>query len=318
MSKEIVVGHNKHKSNLLRLIKSNKLPHALFFCGQSGIGKKLLGIELANYLFCENKNPDKLTACKECKSCKLFKSGNYPDYHFIDCKDKENFNTDAIKKTLYTLNLKSYEGNKRFILFESAEELRKEAANALLKILEEPPSNTYFCLIGSNTKSIPTTITSRCQVWYFKNLNTDELNEIAKRNELEKPDDFKNLLSLANGSMETLLRFLTEKELIAKLLSLTSDIIGGKQSKIDELINVIKENEELFLDFIKLYARKILRESSTEEDLRFWSNYLNQIMLVPELRTRNVNLSYVYNYILLELSNPNTDTNTFDIQRLVA
>lgn len=306
-----ILAHNKHIINLSKLIKVDKLPHALFFSGKEGIGKKLVALKLAKFIFCEEKK-EELNSCDNCKNCHLFGSNNYPDFYYIDCLDKEAFNTENIKKILYSLNLKTFQGQSRFILFDNVENLSKEISNALLKILEEPPKNTHFCLVGSNTKAIPVTITSRCQVWHFNSLKKLEMQEIISDLELNLDNENMDFFfELANGSMKELVKYIKEKDLILSISNSINGILNSNYSEIKNILSLIKdnkENESLLLSLLRATAKKNMKILVLEKDKLFWSNFLCQTINCEPLRKRNVNQGYLFNLILSQLIDTNSDS----------
>jgi DNA polymerase-3 subunit delta' len=159
--------------NLLR--RKDTLPHALLLRGRSGIGKHDFAVGLSRALLC--RQPDELhQACGHCASCQWLNEGAHPDFKYITPEDDEN---NAKKKTtkksqisvaqirqLYDyLSLSTHQvAGRRIILISPAETLNIASANALLKMLEEPPVNTLFLLVASQPQRLLPTIISRCQV----------------------------------------------------------------------------------------------------------------------------------------------------------
>ncbi|PPD55909.1 MAG: DNA polymerase III subunit delta' [Methylotenera sp.] len=152
------------------------LPHALLLRGSAGIGKQDFALELARSLLC--KAPIETHACGECASCLWFKEMHHPDFRLISPEDAESSEDTpkkkAIKKSQISvaqirqlidyLSLSQHQASGyRVILISPAETLNIASANALLKMLEEPPANTLFLLVTNQPQRLLATITSRCQ-----------------------------------------------------------------------------------------------------------------------------------------------------------
>lgn len=156
------------------------LPHALLLRGRAGIGKHDFSVEFARALLCAQ--PSSEGACNQCASCVWFNEGNHPDFRLITPENEDENAQDSVsatkkktaKKTQISvaqirqlidyLSLSSHQvAGKRIILISPADALNLASANALLKMLEEPPVNTLFILVTSKPQYLLATIVSRCQ-----------------------------------------------------------------------------------------------------------------------------------------------------------
>ena len=170
MGFEDIIGHEKSK-NLLKIFLENKnIPHAFLFYGQQGIGKKLVAKEFAKHIFCVNG-----TACGKCSPCIKLERGSHPDLLVIENDD--SIGIDQSRMLSKEICEYPYESEKRVIIIDRAETLTREAANALLKTLEEPPPYNHFFLITSAEKEIPPTIRSRCNRVFFTPLSREQLKQ---------------------------------------------------------------------------------------------------------------------------------------------
>jgi DNA polymerase-3 subunit delta' len=177
MGFENIIGHEKSK-NLLRMFLENKnIPHAFLFYGQEGTGKKLVAKEFAKYLFCATG-----TACGICSPCIKLERGSHPDLILIE--GDNSIGIDQSRMLSKEICEYPYESEKRVIIIDQAETLTREAANALLKTLEEPPPYNHFFLITSSEKEIPPTIRSRCNRVFFAPLSREKLKQFF----LQRPD----------------------------------------------------------------------------------------------------------------------------------
>ncbi|MFM9834668.1 MAG: DNA polymerase III subunit delta' [Methylophilaceae bacterium] len=157
--------------------RKNILPHAILLRGRAGIGKHDFAFELSRTLLCQQTNHDQ--ACGVCANCLWFAEGTHPDFKWIAPESEEEIEDAPKKKAsrksqisvvqirqlIDYLSLSSHQvGAKRVVLISPAETLNLASSNALLKILEEPPANTLFLLVTSQSQRLLPTIISRCQV----------------------------------------------------------------------------------------------------------------------------------------------------------
>jgi DNA polymerase III subunit delta' len=158
-----------------------QLPHALLLRGPRGIGKTELARALAQSLLCEQATHQGKGACGTCTACAWFDSGSHPDYREVqplgrdapdDDESDKGGKTDKKAPTIAVeqiralpefLNISSHRGGCKVIVLQPAEALNVNAANALLKSLEEPPAQTYFLLVTHRPHQVLPTIKSRCQ-----------------------------------------------------------------------------------------------------------------------------------------------------------
>ncbi|MDH2924808.1 DNA polymerase III delta prime subunit [Nicoletella semolina] len=137
--------------------------HALLFKTESGLGTPTLIRQFATRLLCHT--PQDAVSCGTCKSCLLMQSGNHPDFHFIESIEGKDIGVDQIRDQNTKLQQFAQQGGNSAIYIASAERLTEAAANALLKILEEPHDNVYFLLEAPLNSPLLATIQSRCQSW---------------------------------------------------------------------------------------------------------------------------------------------------------
>ncbi len=147
--------------------ESNHLPHAIILSGEKGIGKLALANKMAKSLLCmrANMQSGRYEACGACQSCKTYESGANPDYTSISLLEgKQQIGVDQIRELSEFLNYSRSFNTYRVVLLNPVERMNKNAANSLLKSLEEPASNTVIILIASQLSNILPTIKSRCQL----------------------------------------------------------------------------------------------------------------------------------------------------------
>ncbi|WP_115718625.1 DNA polymerase III subunit delta' [Gallaecimonas mangrovi] len=134
-----------------------RLAHAYLLTGPNGVGKGQLADVLAQHLLCKNG-----VACGQCHSCQLFAAGTHPDFHRV-VPEKGAIRVDAIRALIGPVYGAALMGGAKVVVMNEADALNINAANALLKSLEEPPDNTFWLLTSSQPGQLLPTILSRCQ-----------------------------------------------------------------------------------------------------------------------------------------------------------
>ena len=150
----------------IELYKKKKLPTKILLSGDKGLGKSTLAFHLVNYILSMNEaNPYIVKEFKinpNNKSYKLTINGSNPDLFLVDkLNEKKIIDINQIRELISNLNKSSFNNKERFIIIDNIETLNISSINALLKVLEEPPENTYFILINNNRFILPT-LKSRC------------------------------------------------------------------------------------------------------------------------------------------------------------
>lgn len=154
-----IEGHRHEKQILLKIARSQKVPHAFLFVGPQGIGKKAVALAFYSYLVCQNKTDE--DSCGECRNCRQVDQGIFADLTVIS-PEKGIIRIDTIKESFPRLFYEPIVGPWKCIIIDDAHTMRIEAANAALKTIEEPPPSSLFILVTSMPDLLPQTILSRC------------------------------------------------------------------------------------------------------------------------------------------------------------
>ena len=140
----------------------DRIPHALLLHGPEGIGKFRLALALAERLLCGGEQSGR--ACGQCHACNLNRAGTHPDLVLMRSEGKSGrILIDQVRELIDQASATAHQGLRRVALFLPAEAMNANAANALLKILEEPGRSTMFLLVSHNPWGLPATVRSRCQ-----------------------------------------------------------------------------------------------------------------------------------------------------------
>jgi DNA polymerase-3 subunit delta' len=186
-----------------------RLPHALLLHGQAGLGKNAFALRLARFLFCPEHTDDK-QACGACQSCMLFRAGNHPDLMRVGPQeDSSNILVDQVRGIVEFLSLKPHMAAHKIVIISPAEAMNVNAANSLLKILEEPPAGCLLILVATHLSRVSVTIRSRCMRMAC---SAPPLSEALAwlRSQPVKPNQVEALLALAGGAPLTALTFADE------------------------------------------------------------------------------------------------------------
>ncbi len=180
-----VVGQEHITTTLKNAIGHNQLAHAFLFCGPRGVGKTTCARILAKTINCTNKTSD-TEACNECNSCKSFDNGTSLNIHELDAAS--NNSVDDIRTLTEQVRFAPQAGDYKVYIVDEVHLLSSAAFNAFLKTLEEPPPFAIFILATTEKHKILPTILSRCQIFDFKRITTNDtvnhLQEIATKEKI--------------------------------------------------------------------------------------------------------------------------------------
>jgi DNA polymerase-3 subunit gamma/tau len=213
-----LIGQDHVAKTLKRAIESGRIAHAFLFCGTRGTGKTSTARILAKALNCQNSDAPTPNPCGKCNSCLAIAAGE--DMDVIEIDGASNTGVDNVRDTIIATAYNS-PAHSRFKVFiiDEVHMLSKNAFNALLKILEEPPSHVKFILATTEPEKVLPTILSRCQRYDFRSISAkeiaDHLQEISKKEKISADDDALAMVAKAGaGSMRDSL------SLLDRLLSL--------------------------------------------------------------------------------------------------
>ncbi|TQS76402.1 DNA polymerase III subunit delta' [Ornithinibacillus gellani] len=153
---------------LMNSIRKGRISHAYLLQGERGTGKEAIALLLAKGLFCTNKSD--VEPCGVCNMCRRIESRNHPDVHWLE-PDGQSIKIEQIKNLQKEFTYSGLESNRKVYIIKAADTLTLNAANRILKFLEEPSKQTTAIMLTENSQSIISTIRSRCQVIDLQPLN---------------------------------------------------------------------------------------------------------------------------------------------------
>jgi DNA polymerase-3 subunit delta' len=180
-----IIGHRKLVALLSRSIARDSLPPSLIFSGPAGVGKRLAADATAQSLNCldpvrhsshtDTPEPFDVDACGRCAACTRIIRGVHPDVLVLEPNDKGNIKIDVVRDAIERAGYRPFEGRRRVTIIDQADGLERSAQNALLKVLEEPPSGSVFILVTALPDLLLPTVRSRCPQLRFRPLTVSEV-----------------------------------------------------------------------------------------------------------------------------------------------
>ncbi len=193
---------------MVEILRRGPLPQASLFKGPDSVGKKTLALSLAALANCKDRKEDEL--CGKCSSCVKEAAGHHPDILLFE-PHKNLIRIDRMRELNREVQFRPFEGRLRFFIIDQAETMTEEAANCILKTLEEPPETSRLILITSFPHRLLPTIRSRCQAFPFHPLDREEIQRYLEDH--LNQDHLEMRASLAEGSIAIALRVDLEETL---------------------------------------------------------------------------------------------------------
>ncbi len=233
---DTVVGQQHITTTLKNAIKNNQLAHAFLFCGPRGVGKTTCARILAKTINCENLQPDG-EACNTCNSCKSFNEGISLNIHELDAAS--NNSVDDIRTLVEQVRFMPQAGKYKVYIVDEVHMLSAAAFNAFLKTLEEPPPYAIFILATTEKHKIIPTILSRCQIFDFKRITTNDtvehLQEIVDKEDIKAEKSALHIIAQkSEGCMRDALSILD------KIVSFTNGEVNYRNTL--EHLNILDED----------------------------------------------------------------------------
>jgi DNA polymerase-3 subunit delta' len=321
-----VIGQDKTLSLLDYSLKTNSIAHAYLLTGPRHVGKKTLALNLAQALNCDGPE----LPCGQCRSCQRILEGKHADVTPLGLNSKTEISIDDILGLQRLANLPPYEGKCKVFIIEDAEFLSTEAANSLLKILEEPPPRVVWLLLAAEEEHLLPTIISRCQRLELRPVPLERVQEVLVNS--YKVDAYKAkllaqlchgrlgwaLLALANG--DTLEQ---RSQRIDRLVSLSSASLEQRFAYAQEQANQFTQNRRVGAEIIEIWLywwrdlmlikgdcqdaisnvdyEVALKEQARGLSLCEIKGFLASLCLLQEELSKNVNPRLAWEWLMLNL-----------------
>ncbi len=248
-----VVGQSHITTTLKNAISNNQLAHAFLFCGPRGVGKTTCARILAKTINCETKTADG-EACNTCNSCVSFDNGSSLNIHELDAAS--NNSVDDIRSLVEQVRFAPQAGEYKVYIVDEVHMLSQAAFNAFLKTLEEPPPYAIFILATTEKHKILPTILSRCQIFDFKRITTNDtvahLREICEKENITADNAALHVIAQkSEGCMRDSLSILD------KIVSFT----GGKITYTNTLEHLNILDEDYFFKLLNYATEQKLSDA---------------------------------------------------------
>ena len=258
-----ILGHHKQIRELRNMLAEGKLPHALLLSGPAGVGKKMIGRLLAAAILCEQPRQGK--PCGACASCRGLLAGGHPDYYELvpeaRGKGARLIHIEEIRELTGLAAHYPVLSDRRVLLIDEADAMNEQAANSLLKTLEEPPGQVTFILVTGARSALLDTIVSRCMPVSFGMLSQEDLQKLLSERNVPV-QEAAELAALADGSIGRALvlyengGLARRDEALAFLQQLKQMPIQGLWAKAQQMGEWEREPVQEWL----LYFRMLLRD----------------------------------------------------------
>jgi len=246
-----VIGHEWAVELLAQRIANQRLAHSTLFTGPPDIGKTTMALALAQALNCTDANPP----CGICRACQLTERRAHPDLQIVEANPGERLKIETIRDLQRSLALAPFEARYRIAIIRNLEQATGNAADALLKILEEPPPTVRLLLTAAEAEAIPPTIVSRCQVVALRPLPVNEIEQVLLNLEtgLDDSQQARVIARLAGGRLGWALHALEEPERLTRYRQNLADLntlLGARSAARFAYAEVLNQERERIPDVL--------------------------------------------------------------------
>jgi DNA polymerase III subunit delta' len=271
------IGQPKLVDLFRKALEEGSLSHAYLMSGPPQVGKMTLALDLAMALNCSAEKGKK--PCGKCSSCQKISAGKHSDVQVIglnsnmiseDAKERTEIGIEQVKEMLHSASLPPFEGEYRVYIIDEAGYLSMEAANRLLKTLEEPVGKVVFILLTANTQLIPATLISRCQRLNLSRMKTDEVETVLISRWNTEPEKAKLLARLSHGSLGWAIG-----------ASGDSNLLQDRNEQFEKMLAMVRgDYSERFAAANQLAAQFGKKRKTVYETLDSWASWWRDILLV--------------------------------------
>lgn len=273
-------------------LKNNRLPNAYLVCGPEHVGKMTLALDIARALNCNQPN----APCGQCPTCHKISTGKHPDIMVFDLlsarmkekdRDRENrvkeIGVEVVDDIIHFSSLPPYEGRYRVMIVDDAEQLSPEAANRLLKTLEEPEERVIYILLTVSEKLVLPTIASRCQKLELRPLPVGDVEKYLINRGV--PLERAHLLAhLSRGCLGWALNAAADEF-----------VLEERKERLDTILSIITAGIGTRFEYAARLAGRFGDDHrAVMEELDFWTTWWRDILLVKsDARDHVTNIDYL-------------------------
>jgi len=270
-----LIGHERAVTFLQRSLEKGALSHAYLLVGPPHVGKMTLALNLAQALNCESAE----LPCGECEPCQKIVSGKHADVQIIglasdgnsaEAKPRVEISIDQIREMQHASSLPPFEGRYKVFIIDGAERLSIEAANCLLKTLEEPVGRVVFILLTTSDGLLPATVVSRCQRLELPPLGTDMAESALCSRWGVEPEKARLLARICRGRLGWAIMAAGDDALLQQ-----------RAERLDQLVDILDARyDKRFAYAAQLASQFGQNRGSVQEVLDLWLGWWRDLLLV--------------------------------------
>lgn len=271
-----IQGQDRILKQLEPSLKQGRLAHAYLLAGPPHVGKMTLAVGLAQSVNCLQRDD---APCGQCAQCQRIAQSNHADVRVVGITQRDEngptrtvIGIDDVKQALHQVNLKPYEGSCTVIIFNGAEFMSDEAANALLKVLEEPPPQVLILVLTSNEEALLPTIKSRCRRLTLLPAPKEQIVANLLSEHGAAPDMAERLARLSRGCLGWAITAARDPQ-----------VLEQREADLAQIVEVCQGSlEERFSYAAELSARFYRDRDSARETLYLWLSWWRDLVLIKE------------------------------------
>jgi len=277
----------------VRILEQNQLNHAYLFSGY--FGSLEMALFLAKSLFCTDKQG--VLPCESCRSCKLIDQEEYPDVTIVR-PINQIIKTERIRELVGQFSQSGIESQRQVFIIEQADKMHLNAANSLLKVIEEPQSEVYIFFLTNDEDKILPTIRSRTQIFQFKKQEANLIIQLEKLGLVKKKARLLAQFSQSQIEAEKLLNQATFWTLVEESERLFSDILSKKRESYLQVAKLAsladdKEKQDQVLRILEVLAGQEILQTGAQR-------ILENLVEARKMVKANVSFQNVMDYLVLQ------------------
>lgn len=278
-----VIGHKTNIELLKNSLSSGRVANAYLFAGPPDVGKEFVAVNFAKALNCLDRRED-FDACDTCISCKKINDRNHPDVRKVS-PDGAWIKIDQIRELQKQISYKPMEGRRKVYIILDSERMRRETANAFLKTLEEPPSESTLILVTTNMSALLPTIRSRCQILKFSNVPRTILREELTKRFIINEAEAKSIVMLSGGKIGKAFELAQEHDFSTEL---EIPVVLQKPDRLQafKIAEKLSQNPDDLDTLLTWYRDLLLIKQNCRGEMLTHSDKLNELSQIAKNCTR--------------------------------
>ena len=269
-------GHDRAVAALHRGLDSDRVSHSILIAGPPQVGKTTLALDIARAVNCESDD----RPCSDCGQCRRIASGLHPDVRVVGLEKARSgrlrtlISIEQVRDVQREISLLPFEGRYRVIIFENAELFSEEAANSLLKTLEEPPERVLIVLTATDTRALLPTIVSRCRLVQLRPVATATIANLLSERKGLSAERAREIAGVASGRTGWAVQAAEDPDMLKRV----SDVL-------DEVETVVRSPLAERFDYAASLADRFPRDRrSVYSELELWLSWWRDVLLIGQER----------------------------------